>query len=78
MREGACMGGETMLQKFMLRLIRNIAALATASPTLLFCTKAPIRETDVSGRRTSVVRANRLVNSVQLIGHSTLAVLLVT
>ena len=35
-REGACIGGATMLQPWTLRLIRNAAALATASPTLLF------------------------------------------
>jgi len=35
-REGACIGGATMLQTWTLRLIRNAAALATASPTLLF------------------------------------------
>ena len=36
MREGACAGDATMLHPSMLRLIRNAAALAAASPTLLF------------------------------------------
>ena len=36
MREGACMGVATMPQPLTLRLILNAAALAAASPTLLF------------------------------------------
>ena len=36
MREGACIGAATMLQPWTLRLILNAAALAAASPTLLF------------------------------------------
>ncbi len=36
MREGACIGGATMPQPWTLRLILNDAALAAASPTLLF------------------------------------------
>ena len=36
MREGACIGAATMLQPWTLRLIRNAAALAAASSTLLF------------------------------------------
>ena len=36
MREGACIGGATMPQPWTLRLTRNAAALAAASPTLLF------------------------------------------
>ena len=35
-REGACIGGATMPQPWTLRLTRNTAALAAASPTLLF------------------------------------------
>jgi hypothetical protein len=35
-REGACIGAATMLQPWTLRLILNAAALAAASPTLLF------------------------------------------
>jgi hypothetical protein len=35
-REGACIGAATMLQPWILRLILNAAALAAASPTLLF------------------------------------------
>jgi hypothetical protein len=35
-REGACIGGATTPQPSMLRLIRNAAAFAAASPTLLF------------------------------------------
>ena len=35
-REGACIGGATMPQPWTLRLTRNAAALAAASPTLLF------------------------------------------
>ncbi len=35
-REGAYIGGATMLQPWTLRLTRNAAALAAASPTLLF------------------------------------------
>ena len=36
MREGACIGAATMLQPWTLRLTLNAAALAAASPTLLF------------------------------------------
>ena len=36
MQEGACIGAATMLQPWTLRLILNAAALAAASPTLLF------------------------------------------
>ena len=36
MLEGACIGGATMLQPWTLRLTRNAATLAAASPTLLF------------------------------------------
>ena len=36
MRGGACIGAATMLQPWTLRLILNAAALAAASPTLLF------------------------------------------
>jgi hypothetical protein len=36
MRERACTGAATMPQPSTLRLIRNAAALAAASPTLLF------------------------------------------
>jgi hypothetical protein len=35
-REGACIGAATILQPWTLRLILNAAALAAASPTLLF------------------------------------------
>jgi hypothetical protein len=35
-REGVCIGVATMLQPWTLRLTRNAAALAAASPTLLF------------------------------------------
>jgi hypothetical protein len=35
-REEACIGAATMLQPWTLRLILNAAALAAASPTLLF------------------------------------------
>jgi len=35
-REGACIGGATMPQPWTLRFTRNAAALAAASPTLLF------------------------------------------
>jgi hypothetical protein len=35
-REGACTGAATMPHPSTLRLILNAAALATASPTLLF------------------------------------------
>ncbi len=35
-REGACIGGATMIQPWTLRLTRNVAALTTVSPTLLF------------------------------------------
>jgi hypothetical protein len=35
-REGACTGAATMPQPSTLRLILNAAALAAASPTLLF------------------------------------------
>ena len=36
MREGGCIGGATTPQQSMLRLIRNAAAFAVPSPTLLF------------------------------------------
>jgi hypothetical protein len=35
-REGACIGAATILQPWTLRLILKAAALAAASPTLLF------------------------------------------
>ena len=40
-REEACIGGATMPQPWALRLTRNAAALAAASPTLLFM--GPVR-----------------------------------
>jgi hypothetical protein len=47
-REGACIGAATMLQPWTLRLILNAAALAAASPTLLFRRRKTKKPTGLS------------------------------
>jgi hypothetical protein len=50
-REGACIGGATIPQPWTLRLILNAAALAAASPTLLFRSPGgPVEKEDAETR----------------------------
>ncbi len=56
MREGACIGDATMLQPWTLRLTRNAAALAAASPTLALQAVVECRALEPECFRVDVLR----------------------
>ena len=66
MRGGACIEAATMLQPWTLRLILNAAALAAASPTLLF--RCVLLRCNVTGEKFRLLKRsgpykNRTINA---------------